>query len=130
MSLPAHAHERAAREELHVLCGTAALVFGLLQLIGPKRGPRHQKTGRWFVRAAYAAQSSERQRAAARYRCYPIEVDRDEIIRVLRAFEVAGLEYVLIGATAGASWTRAVFKFRSVDEAQRERERHGRAPDR
>jgi hypothetical protein len=27
-------------------------------------------------------------------------VDRDEIIRVLRAFEVAGLEYVLIGATA------------------------------
>ena len=27
-------------------------------------------------------------------------VDRDEIIRVLRAFESAGLEYVLIGATA------------------------------
>jgi len=27
-------------------------------------------------------------------------VDRDEIIRVLRAFEEAGLEYVLIGATA------------------------------
>jgi hypothetical protein len=27
-------------------------------------------------------------------------VDRDEIVRVLRAFEVAGLEYVLIGATA------------------------------
>lgn len=27
-------------------------------------------------------------------------MDRDEIIRVLRAFEVAGLEYVLIGATA------------------------------
>jgi hypothetical protein len=27
-------------------------------------------------------------------------VDRDEIIRVLRAFEAAGLEYVLIGATA------------------------------
>jgi len=27
-------------------------------------------------------------------------VDRDEIIRVLRAFEASGLEYVLIGATA------------------------------
>jgi hypothetical protein len=27
-------------------------------------------------------------------------VDRDEILRVLRAFEVSGLEYVLIGATA------------------------------
>ena len=26
-------------------------------------------------------------------------MDRDEIIRVLRAFETAGLEYVLIGAT-------------------------------
>ena len=31
---------------------------------------------------------------------YPSRVDRDEIIRVLRAFEAAGLEYVLIGATA------------------------------
>lgn len=31
---------------------------------------------------------------------YPNGVDRDEIIRVLRAFEAAGLEYVLIGATA------------------------------
>lgn len=27
-------------------------------------------------------------------------MDRDEIVRVLRAFEAAGLEYVLIGATA------------------------------
>jgi hypothetical protein len=27
-------------------------------------------------------------------------VDRDELLRVLRAFEEAGLEYVLIGATA------------------------------
>lgn len=27
-------------------------------------------------------------------------MDRDEILRVLRAFEMAGLEYVLIGATA------------------------------
>lgn len=27
-------------------------------------------------------------------------MDRDEILRVLRAFEAAGLEYVLIGATA------------------------------
>lgn len=31
---------------------------------------------------------------------YPTSVDRDEIIRVLRAFEAAGLEYVLIGASA------------------------------
>jgi hypothetical protein len=31
---------------------------------------------------------------------YPNRVDHDEIIRVLRAFEAAGLEYVLIGATA------------------------------
>lgn len=31
---------------------------------------------------------------------YPRRVDRDEIIRVLRAFETSGLEYVLIGATA------------------------------
>lgn len=36
-------------------------------------------------------------RARARY---PRRVDRDEIIRVLRAFEVSGLEYVLIGAAA------------------------------
>ena len=27
-------------------------------------------------------------------------VDRDEIMRVLRAFQAAGLEYMLIGATA------------------------------
>jgi Nucleotidyl transferase AbiEii toxin, Type IV TA system len=31
---------------------------------------------------------------------YPCRVDRDEILRVLRAFEASGLEYVLIGATA------------------------------
>jgi len=31
---------------------------------------------------------------------YPNLVDRDEIIRVLRAFEMAGFEYVLIGAAA------------------------------
>lgn len=31
---------------------------------------------------------------------YPRPVDRDEIIRVLKAFEAAELEYVLIGATA------------------------------
>ena len=31
---------------------------------------------------------------------YPSRVDRDEIIRVLRAFDAAELEYVLIGATA------------------------------
>ena len=33
-------------------------------------------------------------------RGYPSRVDRDEILRVLRAFEASGLEYVLIGATA------------------------------
>ena len=31
---------------------------------------------------------------------YPSDVNRDEIIRVLREFEAAGLEYVLIGAAA------------------------------
>lgn len=31
---------------------------------------------------------------------YSFRVDRDEIIRVLRAFQAAGLEYVLIGAAA------------------------------
>src|SRR5215212_9562311 len=31
---------------------------------------------------------------------YSLYVDRDEIIRVLRTFEAAGLEYVLIGAAA------------------------------
>ena len=31
---------------------------------------------------------------------YSSRVDRDEVIRVLRAFEAAGLEYVLIGAAA------------------------------
>lgn len=31
---------------------------------------------------------------------YSSQVDRDEIIRVLRAFEEAGLEYVLVGASA------------------------------
>lgn len=33
---------------------------------------------------------------------YAVKVDRDEIIRVLRTFEAAGLEYVLIGAAAMA----------------------------
>lgn len=36
-------------------------------------------------------------RSGRRYAC---PVDRDEILRVLRAFEESGLEYVLIGATA------------------------------
>ena len=31
---------------------------------------------------------------------YATHMDRDEIMRVLRAFEAAGLEYVLIGAAA------------------------------
>jgi hypothetical protein len=33
---------------------------------------------------------------------YANRMDRDEVMRVLRAFEVAGLEYVLIGAAAMA----------------------------
>jgi hypothetical protein len=36
-------------------------------------------------------------RSTGRYSC---RMDRDEILRVLRAFEASGLEYVLIGATA------------------------------
>jgi hypothetical protein len=39
-------------------------------------------------------------RLEAELHCYPRRVDRDEIVRVLRAFEQTGLEYVLIGATA------------------------------
>jgi hypothetical protein len=38
--------------------------------------------------------------AHSRHPCYPLRMDRDEILRVLRAFEDAGLEYVLIGAAA------------------------------
>lgn len=74
-------------------------------------------------------------------------VDRDEMLRVLRAFQDEGLEYVLIGATAMALhglvratedrflrhcarfWALAprtypwgVFKFRSIEEAQAARE--------
>lgn len=41
----------------------------------------------------------ERQAAGAG-RWYPWRMDRDEVIRVLRAFEEVGLEYVLIGAAA------------------------------
>ena len=33
---------------------------------------------------------------------YAVYMDRDEIIRVLRTFEAAGLEYVLIGAAQKA----------------------------
>src|ERR1044071_1393522 len=36
----------------------------------------------------------------ARLTRYPSRVDREEVMRVLRAFESAGLEYVLIGAAA------------------------------
>ena len=38
--------------------------------------------------------------ACARLTRYPNRMDRDEVIRVLRAFQSAGLEYVLIGAAA------------------------------
>ncbi len=40
------------------------------------------------------------ERDARASRRYPSRVDRDEILRVLRPFEAAGLEYVLLGATA------------------------------
>ena len=43
---------------------------------------------------------SARAADARSARRYPCGVDRDEILRVLRAFEASGLEYVLIGATA------------------------------
>ena len=34
---------------------------------------------------------------------YANRMDREEVMRVLRAFEVAGLEYVLIGAVDAAA---------------------------
>ena len=38
---------------------------------------------------------------------YANSVDRDEVMRVLRAFQTAGLEYVLIGAAGdGIPWSR------------------------
>ena len=40
--------------------------------------------------------ASDRRRSTR----YPSGVDREEIVRVLRAFEASALEYVLIGATA------------------------------
>lgn len=42
------------------------------------------------------------QVTGARLTRYASRMDRDEILRVLRAFQAAGLEYVLIGATAMA----------------------------
>ena len=48
-------------------------------------------------RAGHAVVVAGDARSVRRYAC---RVDRDEILRVLRAFEEAGLEYVLIGATA------------------------------
>lgn len=47
--------------------------------------------------------------------CYPSGVDRDEILRVLRAFEAAGLEYVLITRTRPSSVS--VSTSRSVTDA-------------
>ena len=38
----------------------------------------------------------------ARHPRYSNPVDRDEIMRALRAFQAAGLEYVLIGTDAAA----------------------------
>jgi len=35
---------------------------------------------------------------------YRAAVDRDELLRLLPAFEEAGFEYVLIGATAGLKY--------------------------
>ena len=60
-----------------------------------------------FAREARQALGVERERPSRRTssdvrtaRGYAGRVDRDEILRVLRAFEESGLEYVLIGATA------------------------------
>ena len=65
---------------------------------------------------------------------YSVDVDRDEIIRVFRTFEAAGLEYVLIGAAAAA--LRALLGHRTeeipawrlqvphIEEAQRAREEY------
>ena len=53
--------------------------------------------GRWRYSLKLRA-----RRDARRPTRYPNGVDRDEIMRVLRAFESAGLEYVLIGAAAMA----------------------------
>jgi nucleotidyltransferase AbiEii toxin of type IV toxin-antitoxin system len=46
------------------------------------------------------AQPAARKGEATWHPCHPQTVDRDEILRVLRAFQEAGLNYVLIGATA------------------------------
>src|ERR1043165_72277 len=64
----------------------------------PHRGTRASNPGRFRfkVEAQHKPQPGD-ERSMTRY---PSCVDRDEIIRVLRAFEAAGLEYVLIGATA------------------------------
>lgn len=39
---------------VHVTCGTAALVIGLVQLVSPKGGARHRRLGEWFVRLVWA----------------------------------------------------------------------------
>lgn len=58
---------------------------------------------------------------------YPDRVDRDEIIRVLRAFEASGLEYVLIGAGAmGFHGLVRATEGLDFEEAQQARDRrHG-----
>jgi hypothetical protein len=61
----------------------------------------------WGIHAVYEAarqrETSPPELSYCGFRCsgrYPPDMDRDEILRVLRAFEASGLEYVLIGATA------------------------------
>jgi uncharacterized membrane protein len=38
---------------IHVLCGTAALLLGFIQLLSKKGGAQHRKVGEWFVRLGW-----------------------------------------------------------------------------
>jgi len=38
---------------VHIVCGTAALLLGLLQLLSKKGGDQHRKVGAWFVRLGW-----------------------------------------------------------------------------
>jgi uncharacterized membrane protein len=39
---------------VHVVCGTAALILGMIQLFSSKGGEQHRRMGTWFVRAGWA----------------------------------------------------------------------------
>jgi uncharacterized membrane protein len=38
---------------VHVLCGTAALILGMIQVLSQQGGKQHRTYGRWFVRASW-----------------------------------------------------------------------------